>query len=565
MDPNPGTVGDAGSGAGGDGDGAGGSGGERWVDAVALNRLRQRGAMAVKLPGRQIALFVARDGAVHACSNRCPHEGYPLAEGALDDCGVLTCHWHNWKFDIRSGANLYGGDALRIYPARIAGDRVEVELSDPPPAERQAQLLGRFDAAMADEDRPRIARELARLEAAGAGPELALARAIAASHDRLRYGMTHAYAGADAWLRLRDLLADPAERLACATEAIGHIARDTLREPAWPYTDDERPWEAAAFLAAVEAQDETGALARLQGALAAGIGLDALEPVLAEAALAHYNDFGHSLIYLGHLRSLVARLGPGVARPLLRAWLRALVYATREDLLPDFVAYGPALAAWPAAPCTGAAPATDAAALCGLSVRHTVAALLRAAPQASPAQLLDALAEAGALQLLRFDERHAVRVDAPVADNVGWLDFSHALTFAQALRGVAGRTPALWPRGLLQLALFVGRNTPYLDAGVTAEAALSRWSPAAAAGRADAEAAGAAAGLIDHGLGLDIFPVHRVKTWLAVHDSLAAGPPESTTRALRAALNRLLAARFKQRHTLRAARQALAGVAREAG
>ncbi len=534
-----------------------------WVDVVALDALRRRGAMAVKLPGRQLALFVDANGVVRACSNRCPHEGYPLAEGALDARCVLTCHWHNWKFDLRSGDNLYGGDALRIYPARIAGERVEVDLAEPPAAERQARVLDRFDAAMADEDRPRIARELARLEAAGGSAEQALARAIVVGHDRLRDGMTHAFAGVDAWLRLRDGLADPAERLAAAAEAAGYVARDTLREPAWPFSDAALPWNGDAFLAAVEAQDEAGAHARLEGALAAGLRFDAIEPALARAALAHYNDFGHSLIYLAHLRSLLQRLGPGLARPLLRAWLRSVLRATREDLLPDFAAYAPALAAWPAVAVDGAGggEAPPAADFEALSVRRTLAATLAAAARSTPLQLLASLCEAGAHHLLRFDDAFATRSDGPLADNIGFLDFSHALTFAQALRGIAGRTPALWPAGLLQLALFVGRNTPYLDAAVSTEAAMARWRVDDAA----AFDARCVTDVLDHGIGLDIFPVHRLKTFLAVREAIAAGFPPSTKRALRAALNRLLAARFKQRHALRTARQALAGVAREAG
>ena len=65
--------------------------------------------------------------------------------------------------------------------------------------------LRQLDAAMADFNTPRIARELARLDRAGASPERALTQAIHASYDRLPDGMTHAYAAADAWLRLRDL------------------------------------------------------------------------------------------------------------------------------------------------------------------------------------------------------------------------------------------------------------------------------------------------------------------------------------------------------------------------
>jgi nitrite reductase/ring-hydroxylating ferredoxin subunit len=78
----------------------------RWQRAVPGNRLAADGSLAVKIDGRQIALFQGAGGSVRACNNRCPHEGYPLCEGHVDEGGVLTCRWHNWKFDLRTGANL---------------------------------------------------------------------------------------------------------------------------------------------------------------------------------------------------------------------------------------------------------------------------------------------------------------------------------------------------------------------------------------------------------------------------------------------------------------------------
>jgi len=51
--------------------------------------------MVVKLGGKQIALFLNRKGTVYACTNRCPHEGYPLVKGSLDHECILTCNWHN--------------------------------------------------------------------------------------------------------------------------------------------------------------------------------------------------------------------------------------------------------------------------------------------------------------------------------------------------------------------------------------------------------------------------------------------------------------------------------------
>ena len=534
-----------------------------WTRAIELDRLRASGRATVKVGTKQLALFL-HEGTVHACNNRCPHEGYPLVEGALDAGCLLTCHWHNWKFDLKTGVNHYGGDSLRIYPVKVEAGVVWVDAREAPAHERVQQTLGQLDAAMADHDAPRIARELARLARAGAAPEVALVHAIERSHDRLRYGMTHAYAAAEVWLRLRDTLADEAERLACAAEALSHIAYDTLREPAFAFElmEPAQRWDAPAFLAAVEAQDEAGAASLLVGALNDGLAFADLEPTLTAAALAHYNDFGHALIYLVHVRGLVARLGAAVQRPLLLAWLRMLVYATREDLLPDFRHYATALAQWPAhAPAHRDAPGTelDIAPFVGHSVRDTLAATLAAAGHATPLQLHHALLQAAAMHLVRFDLRVEQRTDNPVADNVGWLDFSHALTFSHAVRLQCTRQPELWPQGLLQMALFVGRNTPYLAADDPAMPALRRWAVA------DAQAfdAQCTATLLDHGLALYIFPVHLLKTWSAVRDEIALSVPEATAQALRAAVNRLFGARFKQRHVLRTAHQAVGFVARE--
>jgi nitrite reductase/ring-hydroxylating ferredoxin subunit len=320
--------------------------GARWTRVIERTRVTPSQPAAVKLRGKHIALFV-HDGEVLACNNRCPHEGYPLVEGALDANCVLTCHWHNWKFDLRSGATLYGGDNLRVYPVKVEAGDVYVDLREPPAAARIEKALAHLGHAIAEFDTARIARELARLGKAGAGPEVALARAIEATHDRLEDGMTHAYAAADAWLALADsfatsatrsagFVANDAKRLTCATEALVYIAYDTLREPKHPYSDGTAPFSAASFAAAVEAQDEDAAITLVNGALAGGLHYDDLEAALVRAPLAHYNDFGHSLIYVTHVRQLVARLGAAVEAPLLKAWARSLVYATREDLLRIF-------------------------------------------------------------------------------------------------------------------------------------------------------------------------------------------------------------------------------------
>ena len=88
-----------------------------WIDALSLDELAAKGKAVVRHAGRQILLLHTGRG-VFACANRCPDEGYPLSEGTLGDGCVLTCNWHNWKFDLAAGVTLVGGDALPRYPVR---------------------------------------------------------------------------------------------------------------------------------------------------------------------------------------------------------------------------------------------------------------------------------------------------------------------------------------------------------------------------------------------------------------------------------------------------------------
>ena len=487
-----------------------------------------------------------------ACNNRCPHEGYPLREGSLDGRCILTCNWHNWKFDLPSGRNLYGGEGLRTYPVEVRGGEVWIDLADPPFAQRRAEILASLAEAREDNAYERIAREVARLHRLGADPLDALREAVRWSAERMEFGWTHAYAGAADWLALHDENeGDDETRLACVLESIGHIADDVLRESRHPFPDGVRPWDEEAFVAAVEAEDEGGAAAMLRGGLAAGLGFADFERGLARAALAHYNDFGHSLIYVTKARRLVERLGPGVAEPVLLSLARGLVFATREDLIPEFRGYAKALAGWGGAS-NGAEPAP--ADWRGLGIDGALARAV-ASSAAPPLRLFHALLGASARNLLTFDAGHQDRVRVPVADNVGWLSFTHAITFASAVREQCTRFPDLWPAALAQMACFSGRNAPYTagdDDGAS-------W-------RVDdtgAFVARAVEGLYDHGAGEFIVSVHLLKTVLAAREELRAEPPAEVADLLAAGLNRFLHARLKRRQVRRSVYQAMKFVAHD--
>ena len=71
------------------------------IPVAALAELQAKGRLVVQ--GAQCPLLVLYErGKVFALDNRCPHLGFPLHRGSVDD-GILTCHWHHARFDIASG------------------------------------------------------------------------------------------------------------------------------------------------------------------------------------------------------------------------------------------------------------------------------------------------------------------------------------------------------------------------------------------------------------------------------------------------------------------------------
>lgn len=515
-----------------------------WIDALSATELEAKGKAVVRHDGRQYLVMRTPDG-VFACTNRCPHEGYPLSEGVLSEGHVLTCNWHNWKFDLATGETLVGGDRLPRFPAEIRDGRVFLDIAPPDPAAIRAKALAGLPKALEDVDQQRLVREVARLAQIGADPVDAVRCAIDWAAERLEFGTTHAVAGAPGWLALYDrATSGEDEKLAALGEILGHFADDVRGPQRFPFASGNAPWNEGGLLAAIEAEDEAVAIAILHGGLAEGLSPRDLLPTLAAAALAHYADFGHSLIYAVKTVELARRLGAESAEPLLSMLVRSLIYAAREDHLPEFRDYAERRRTW-GRPRSGEGAPFAAEALRGKSAKSTMAVVAAWSAQYTPEAIFATLVEAAAWILLHVDESVLTRIDAPLADNVGWLDFTHALTFADAARSAVQIRPDLWPDALLQLACFIGRNSGYV-------APETDGRPYAVSDVDDFLVRRTSA-LFDHGRDRFIISVHLIKTLLAGEALMAALPDKAPLIA--AALNRFLDAPMKGRHVLRTAKQ----------
>src|SRR5208282_1936203 len=72
-----------------------------WVRVGPLAEIERQGVVLVRGADRPIAVFT-QGGQVAAVDNRCPHLGFPLHRGSVQD-GLLTCPWHHARFDLWSG------------------------------------------------------------------------------------------------------------------------------------------------------------------------------------------------------------------------------------------------------------------------------------------------------------------------------------------------------------------------------------------------------------------------------------------------------------------------------
>lgn len=85
----------------------------------------------VEIDGLPIALANV-DGVIYAFGDSCRHEGGPLSSGVLRD-EIVTCPWHGWAYNVRTGKALIPPVGLRIptYPVVVEDGQIAVVVDWP--------------------------------------------------------------------------------------------------------------------------------------------------------------------------------------------------------------------------------------------------------------------------------------------------------------------------------------------------------------------------------------------------------------------------------------------------
>jgi nitrite reductase/ring-hydroxylating ferredoxin subunit len=461
-------------------DDASGAAPQGFVRVGMLDDLRrQNGVMVVRGADRPIAVF-AHDGNVSAVDNRCPHLGFPLHRGTVQD-GILTCHWHHARFDLCSGCtfDLFADD-VPGYDVEVRGDEVFVSAL-PRQSGDAARYRRRLQEGMEQNIGLIQAKGIIGLmrsgAAAGADATAEIVRQAARFGARNRDGWSGGMTSLTALANLVPQVlgaggGDAAEETAYLALYQGAIrvaedcAGQTPRRERYPLEGANVPLETLKrwLLTWVTVRHRDAAERTLLTAIRNGASPTELADLLFTAATERfYADGGHVLDFCNKATELLDRIGWEHASEILPTLLGQLVAArggeesgpwrTPTDLVPPLQEIAAAL---PDLVRAGEGKSWDdvrrlADDLLGddpLAILQTLQRAIR--DGARPTQLSKALCYAAAMRVARF---------GPANEMGDWITVLHTFTYCNALHQALGRCPS----PALLRGVFHGAVSVYFD------------------------------------------------------------------------------------------------------
>lgn len=172
----------------------------------------------------------------------------------------------------------------------------------------------------------------------------------------------------------------------------------------------------------------------------------------------------------------------------------------------------------------------------------------------TPEKIYDILLQVISKNMLYFNLDFQNAVNNPVQDNIGWLDFTHGITFSNAVRIQCSKYPEYWKNGLLQMACFAGRNISYLVPQLDEKI----WE----INSKDQFFSDIENKILDHGINAPIFSAHLIKTFYAIKEEYEFASPECRYYLL-ASFNRFINSPIKAKHIKRTINQSIALVERD--
>jgi nitrite reductase/ring-hydroxylating ferredoxin subunit len=98
---------------------------DRFVTVARVDDVPPGSVRVVRVGDEELALAHV-DGEFYATQGHCLHLKGPLGEGSVDD-HVLTCPWHGWQYDVRTGENEFDrAIQLKTYEVRVEDGNIQI-------------------------------------------------------------------------------------------------------------------------------------------------------------------------------------------------------------------------------------------------------------------------------------------------------------------------------------------------------------------------------------------------------------------------------------------------------
>ncbi len=304
------------------------------VRAARLDDVRAAGRTSVRVAGHSLALFF-HDGKVYAVDNRCPHMGFPLHRGTLQN-GILTCHWHHARFDLKSGGTFdQFADEARVFPVEIRDGEVWVDLS--PREDSLAHLRRRLRDGLERNISLVVAKSAIGLLGSGEDPAEPF-------RTGLDFGVRYRRAGWGQGLTIHACMINllpylaPEDRPQALYHGLSAVSRDSASEPPrfmvrpLPIETVDLATLKDWFRRFVEVRDSEGAERCIVSAVRAGADHIQMADMLFAAATDHrYLDVGHILDFTNKALESLDVGGWSHAEAVLSSLARGYTGATRME------------------------------------------------------------------------------------------------------------------------------------------------------------------------------------------------------------------------------------------
>jgi nitrite reductase/ring-hydroxylating ferredoxin subunit len=314
-----------------------------YVAVADESTLREEGRTVASADGTPVVVF-HHEGEFRAVNNRCPHMGFPLSEGSVDE-GVLTCEWHHARFELSCGDTFDPwADDVESYPIEVVDGTVYVDPDpqrDEPPAVHWAE---RLEDGLEQNLRLVLAKSAIGLLRADVDPVEPFETATVFGTKYREGGWSSGLTILTALMnRLPDL--DEADRERALYQGLAQVASDCADQPpkfdqeAFEATDVSFSRLQAWFRENVEVRDADGAERVLRTAVAADCTPEQLTEMLTAAATDHrYLDTGHRFDHLNKATEALDHVGwdHPESVDVLASLVRGLATAERSEELSSW-------------------------------------------------------------------------------------------------------------------------------------------------------------------------------------------------------------------------------------